>query len=102
MKITLIVIIEFNRILDIALYPRCLETCRVENQGCCFWSGKALSFFKIVLNWFKIFFLIFCFYFNFFILQGGPYHADIWIQSVDDEDDIFGMLEVSEQIFDLM
>jgi len=26
--------------------------------------------------------------------QGGPYHADIWIQSVDDEDDIFGMLEV--------
>ena len=26
--------------------------------------------------------------------QAGPYHADIWIQSVDDEDDIFGMLEV--------
>ena len=33
--------------------------------------------------------------------QGGPYHADIWIQSVDDEDDIFGMLEVSEQISNL-
>ena len=26
--------------------------------------------------------------------QAGPYHADIWIQSVDHEDDIFGMLEV--------
>jgi len=26
--------------------------------------------------------------------QAGPFHADIWIQSVDDEDDIFGMLEV--------
>lgn len=26
--------------------------------------------------------------------QGGPSQADIWIQSVDDEDDIFGMLEV--------
>ena len=26
--------------------------------------------------------------------QDGPSQADIWIQSVDDEDDIFGMLEV--------
>ena len=27
-------------------------------------------------------------------IQGGPSQADVWIQSVDDEDDIFGMLEV--------
>jgi len=26
--------------------------------------------------------------------QGGPFHSDIWIQSVDEEDDVFGMLEV--------
>ena len=29
---------------------------------------------------------------------GGPFHSDIWIQSVDEEDDIFGMLEVDYNI----
>ena len=29
---------------------------------------------------------------------GGPFHSDIWIQSVDEEDDVFGMLEVDYNI----
>ena len=29
---------------------------------------------------------------------GGPFHSDIWIQSVDEEDDVFGMLQVDYYI----